>query len=236
MKNIVKPLTIALFVLFALLDATAQTNGYSLAYDRVALYNVGFTVKTTRVSSDDNYLLFANTKPALLLRSRDKGDSFESVSQGNDYARVEDSPALYMWDDDKATIVGTSIAQTTGNSALTSNSRDEDFEFSTSIEGNGAVYPVRTFSRGVGDFRGAYTSNYGKSWSYYPSNIQPLSDEKMYSPVHGFTCRHEVTGKWYPLDTATRAWKEFPTLPSTYETPRCTRMRDKTERQIREQV
>lgn len=198
----------------------SQTKSFDLVYDRITLYGRAFGPKITRVSYEDDCLLFASSKPPLLLRSRDRGETFESASQAYDYVRVEHAPALYLWEDGKAAIVGNSLSKL-GYCSLTSSDPSEQFMFAS--QAAEPVFPIRTFFSGVGDHLVAYTKDHGKTWSMYPSNLQPPSIEKVYSPVYGLIARDDVAGKWYCVDTTTNLWREFQTIPSRYERLRCTR-------------
>lgn len=200
----------------------SQMTSFDLVYDRITLSGDQFGPKIIRVSYDDDCLLFASYDPPFLLRSRDKGETFETASQASDYVRVEAWPGLYLWEDGRAAIVGAPRSQS-GTFTLTSSGPAEMFEVAAKAPPPVIpVIPAYTNERGVGSHLTAYTLDYGKTWSSYPGNFLQLSIEKVYSPIHGFLCRNDAGARWYSIDTVANVWKEYQAIPSRYEKLRST--------------
>lgn len=210
---------ICIFTLVGVPSAVSQTSAYSLVYQRAALGSLTsmFAQETIRSNSQDSYLLLATEQPGLLLRSNDRGMSFENASSPSDYARVEASPAMFLWENESASIIGNTLDQSIGSTSLVSKGNGINFEKSSNWPGGGSNQPTRTCEPGIATEASRFTLDHGRSWKSIKVTAGGIggNTEKIYSARFGILGKGS-SGSWYAIDTATGDQNIQTIIPARY--------------------
>jgi hypothetical protein len=206
---------LCLFLLGAVASSIAQGLGFSLVFQRASLGAQDlFARATIRSDSRDSYLLLAPVAPRRLLRSYDRGDSFEYACSPGDYLTVEDYSALMLWDDDRSAITGISRGNVLG--ALASSSRFINFSSSVNKPSD-ATPDVRTYQSGIAVIQGDYTLDGGASWRRFKQSMSQV----IYDRTWGFVGIGKQ-GDWCSYNVDTDEFKTLRMIPSRYRYVRST--------------